>query len=229
MIDFKYLLRKAYFQTLNGSLTFNSINVPVYDDIMWLGNSDNLYVLMTQNSSTDRSTQQSFSSEEEFQIQIVQLGTKVNKQVLDNVANQIFSKVLPYPNQLNGLSQQPGVLIDNLYKLSDLYDSFKEANSKNVVRRIITFSQLVTQTNQLPIPRIGEFMLKFTSADFSDATTVNDSVLAGLDIAVFFNDINRYLNPSEFTNPPSGGFTVLIPGFDSGDADFTFYVSILSN
>jgi hypothetical protein len=202
---------------------------------MYLGASDNLYVLMTQNSSADRNTQQSFGSEEEFQLQIVMVGTRVNKQVLDNVAGQILQLVIPFPNQQSGLSQQPGIFIDNVYKYTDDYQYFTQANSKNVVRRIITFSQLVTQTSYsgvVPTPP-GNLqvaaMFKFISSDFYNSTDLHDAVLAGYNIAVFWDDNQKYLRSDQFTILPNGGFSVLVPGFDSQTHNYTFYVSILSN
>jgi hypothetical protein len=49
--------------------------------------------------------------------------------------------------------------------------------------------------------------------------------LNGEILQVFWNDQSRFLNyATEWVNYAGGGFTVTIPGFNSADAVYTFYV-----
>lgn len=236
MIDVKLPLRKAYYQLLNGQLSFSGNNVPVYDDVAWLQNTDNLYVLLMNNSSVDRNTQQSFSSEEDIVLDIVSTATaRVSKETVDIVASQIQNLVCPNPQQ-NGLPVQSGIWIDNVYKSADSYMEFALQNAKSVLRRIITFSQLVTQTDfGTVIPATGPAFIngstfKFTSADFVNATDCPAPALNGLGLAIFFNENQIFLNAGiGFSYLPGGGFRILIPGFDAMSNNYTFYVSVLTN
>lgn len=74
-----------------------------------------------------------------------------------------------------------------------------------------------TPTDSLP--------LEVTSADFSDATNCPLTSLDGKNLRVFWNDLNRFLMQGTDWNPlVGGGFTILIPGFNSIDGTYTFYV-----
>jgi hypothetical protein len=235
MIDFKLLLRKAYFQALSGQVTYNANQVKFYSDVAELGSNDLVYVLMTNNSSSDRNTQQYFSSEEDFTLEVIFVAkTFANKSVVDGIANQILQIVLPNPQQ-NGLSQQPGISIINCYKSSDDYQTFQLVGGSSVVRRLITFSQQVTQGGfgtiipVVPGHLLSSATLKYTSADFVNATDVLDPLLTGYDLTVFFNDNQIYLDEGLDFILISGGFRITIPGFNSSVDNYTFYVSILSN
>lgn len=236
MIDVKLPLRKAYYQLLNGQLSFGGNNVPVYDDVAWLQNTDSLYVLLMNNSSVDRNTQQSFSSEEDIILDIIfTAAARANKETVDIVASQIQNLVCPNPQQ-NGLPVQAGIWIDNVYKSADNYMDFTLQNAKSVIRRIITFSQLVTQTDfGTVIPASGPAFItgstfKFISADFINATDCPALALNGLGLAIFFNENQIFLNAGiDFSYLPGGGFKILISGFDATSNNYTFYVSVLTN
>jgi hypothetical protein len=73
---------------------------------------------------------------------------------------------------------------------------------------------------------------KFTGADFSTSTNLPIPTLSGLNLAVFFNDIQRYLTKgTEWTDLSGGGITITIPGFDATTTNLNsvFYVSIQAN
>lgn len=66
---------------------------------------------------------------------------------------------------------------------------------------------------------------RLTSADFENATDCPITSMAGANIAVFFNENNRFLNKDqgEWADLPGGGFRVLLPGFNSASATYHFY------
>lgn len=56
--------------------------------------------------------------------------------------------------------------------------------------------------------------IKITQADFSTATAYNNATIVGASLAIFLNEINRYLQPDEWEATPTG-INILIPGFDA--------------
>lgn len=194
MIDIKLPLRKAYYQALTGQLTYGGNSVPVYDDITWLENDKNIYVLFGDDSGVDNNTQSYFSSNEDFQLQIVYTAKgRVSKEVLDVVADQVFALVLPSPMG-NGLPSQPGVVIQNLHKTSDHYDSFKLSGGDSYIRRIVTFTQDVTETgNQFtPITPTGTLSIYYA-----------DEILTGV-----IDGVNKVFTTLRNYSPSTLGVTV---------------------
>ena len=68
-------------------------------------------------------------------------------------------------------------------------------------------------------------VVALTSANFVNVTDCPITSMAGGNIAVFFNEGNRYLNKDqgEWTDLPGGGFRVLIPNFNAASANYHFY------
>lgn len=144
MIDVKAPLRTAYYSLLAGHLVFNAKIVPVSDSVEKLAVTDDIYVLLTQQYGTEQNTQASWQSLETILVDIVTRGTRVSKLTCDNIASQIFSLVCPTP-QTNALPIQGGLHFGSVRVTSDNYLVFGQVGGKNVTRRLITFTQLVTQ------------------------------------------------------------------------------------
>jgi len=72
------------------------------------------------------------------------------------------------------------------------------------------------------------YLIPITAADFTDATTYNDTRIPGKQLKVYWNNINRFLLSSEFSQPVTGGITILIDGFDAqganSDAEFDIFI-----
>lgn len=147
MIDVKQPLRTAYYQLLNGFLTFNSAPVPVSDDARKLIDSGVYpYVLLSSQSGVELNTLASFDSQEDIILDIVDKSlARTNKQNVDAVANQIVQLVCPNPAQ-NGLPGQPGISINNVRLSNDNYITLALNTSNSVIRRLLTFRQYVRQT-----------------------------------------------------------------------------------
>jgi hypothetical protein len=65
----------------------------------------------------------------------------------------------------------------------------------------------------------------FTSSNFTTATNCPIPAYNGMQLAVFWNDANRYLVQGIEWNPLSGGgFTILLPGFDATTTNYSFYI-----
>lgn len=75
-----------------------------------------------------------------------------------------------------------------------------------------------------PATRSQGFPINITQADFTTTTFYPNTNLFGNTIAVWLNEINRYLDPVTEFSYDSTGLTILMPGFDA-DAN-TYYIII---
>jgi hypothetical protein len=75
----------------------------------------------------------------------------------------------------------------------------------------------------------GSVIVQATSANFTNTTDCPLTTLAGKNIAVFWNENQRFIEKDaiEWDDLPGGGFRVLIAGFDATAANFHFYVYVL--
>ena len=144
MIDVKAPLRTAYYSLLAGRLVFGGNTVPVSDSVEKLSDKVDLYVLFTQQNGREENTQQSWNSLETILIDIVSRGTRVSKSTVDSIASQIFTLLFPLPGK-NALPYQTGLHFGSVRVTDDRYLVFTQVGGKNVTRRLITTTQLVTQ------------------------------------------------------------------------------------
>jgi hypothetical protein len=144
MIDIKRPLRTAYYSLLNNHIVYNGNIVPVSDSVEKLADKVDIYVLFTQQNGTEQNTQSSWNSLETMLIDIVSRGTRVSKETVDIIASQIFTLLFPTP-QTNGLPVQGSLHFGSVRVTDDRYLVFGAVGGKNVTRRLITTTQLVTQ------------------------------------------------------------------------------------
>ncbi len=157
MIDVKHPIRKAFFECLNGNLSYSGQNVVVGDDTV---DSDaDAFVILGNQTGYDASSFQSFDSWETIDVDIVgKAGIFANKNAVDFIASQILNLVLP-TFAGSGLPEQIGVQINciSVNADRDMPSIFNAADS--VVRRIITFKMRVRQTagsDAMPLTPSGE-------------------------------------------------------------------------
>lgn len=147
MIDVKLPLRKAYYTLLSGNVIYNSTPVPISSDIKKLAdNAAQTYIIISNQNGNDTSTMASFDTTESITLDIVcKAQTRVNKETIDSIANQILTLVMPSP-RANGLPVQAGVHFDCVQLTSDRYLDLVINQGSTVNRRLLTFSQKVRQT-----------------------------------------------------------------------------------
>lgn len=148
MIDTKKFLRTAYFQALNGLLTWNGVNVPVSDEMAPINNTSQVYVIIAAQSGSVENTYQSWGSLESIDLDIVYKALTVgSKEPLDDVAGQILGILFPAPGS-TGLIPDAGIQINAAHLESDRYISLSLNSNSSVNRRILTFKQHVLQTSK---------------------------------------------------------------------------------
>lgn len=139
-------LMNAWYSLLNGFLTYNSINVPVYkEDIPEDFNGH--YVLLRAEGETDAGNKRSFSSDSVIVVDIVTtFENNVNRSVVDNIDNQILALVLPTA-QTNGLSAQSGVQILNVKMETSAYlQQYDQGDQTAIYRKVSRYRHTAYQT-----------------------------------------------------------------------------------
>ena len=141
MKDVKKLLRMAYYSLLNGNLTAGAYTIKVSEGVALVNDSNAIYVLLVSGKGVSQNTQQSWMMEEEMRIDIIGRGSRFSMATIDDIGNQVLSLVLPTP-QTNGLGNSQ---IINCRVTDDRNLPLHPDGAVNVVRRMITFTQLIAQ------------------------------------------------------------------------------------
>jgi hypothetical protein len=145
MKDINRPIRLAFFNALNGLLTYDSSNVPVHDKKQKREDNSNNYVILGTVSSTPDHTQQSFDKIATIDVDIVtKAADGVTSDVADNIAGQIttllftapFTHTLTAPVDWQFLNLE--VIRDTELPLTLTATSFQ-------LRRILTFQLRVVQ------------------------------------------------------------------------------------
>lgn len=76
-------------------------------------------------------------------------------------------------------------------------------------------------------PFTFDYLIPITSSDFATATTYNDTRIVGKGLAIFWNDIPRYIIEGSEWALTATGIEILIPGFDATTTTYTFYIYII--
>jgi hypothetical protein len=97
MKDAGYILRQKYFERLNGNVTDNGLNVPIYDSVSVDANVEQPYICLSTYSATEigEGTKESFGQETFLNVEVV---CKVDnsfggKTQADNIYNQVVELI----------------------------------------------------------------------------------------------------------------------------------------
>lgn len=114
-------------------------------------------------------------------------------------------------------------ILINQYCRNDGINFFHNLRGNNILLQIVALADAAGGGGGT-----GSFVIEVTSANFSNSTDCPLTTLAGKNIAVFYNEIGRFLekDSGEWTDLAGGGFRVLIAGFDSTQATFHFVVFV---
>jgi hypothetical protein len=142
MRDSSNNVRTIYVTALNGNLTYNGKDVPVYGQTPFRTTPQN-YVVISAISETAANTNHNFGNEVEVVIDIFSEQYRIyDNEVVDNIAGQILNILIPDPG-VNGFSDTyfevfPMARISSSYLPLQNGDNF-------VARKLITISNLVNE------------------------------------------------------------------------------------
>lgn len=139
-------LMNAWALLLDGFLTYNSVNVPVYkEDIP--EDFDSHYVLLRAESEFDAGNKRSFATESVVVVDIVTLfQNNVNRSVADNIDGQIAALILPTV-AVNALSAQSGMQILNVkMETCTWIREYQDGSQTSIYRKVSRYNHLIYQT-----------------------------------------------------------------------------------
>lgn len=140
------ILNLAVFNALNGNLSWDGDNVPVYDEKRRVNATDNIYVVLsTQQESDAPQTSDAFITLSTIDIEILhKTDYEVSKTVVNNISNQILNIIFPTP-QTNGMPVQDHFQILNVRRERAITRQFALTDSQSILAKIITISCHIVQ------------------------------------------------------------------------------------
>jgi hypothetical protein len=147
MRDTQKILRHAVFQTLNGNVTYNGSNIPVYDEKRLLGDQDNLFIILGSQRESDDSPDEYFITNSSIDIEIQhRTEFEVSKDAIDDVSDQVLQIIMPTP-YTNGFPVQNLFQINGVTRSSTISRNFSLTDSQSIVAKIITITCKIIQQN----------------------------------------------------------------------------------
>jgi hypothetical protein len=142
MIDTANSVRTIYLNALNGNLSYNGKDVPVYGQTPFRTTPQN-YVVIGEISETSDNTNHSFGNNVDVVIDIFSEQYRVNDlNVVDNIASQILNLLIP-DTQVDGFDDA-NFEIFPIGRSSSRYLPLQDGENY-VARKIITINNLVNQ------------------------------------------------------------------------------------
>jgi len=142
MLDCSNNVRTIYVNALNGNITYNGVNVPVYGQTPFVTTPKN-YVVIGDISEVGVNTNNSFGNNVDVTIDIFSEQYRVNDlSVVDNIASQILNILMP-DTQVDGFDDTYFEVFP-MSRTSSRYLPLMEGENF-VARKIITINNLVNQ------------------------------------------------------------------------------------
>lgn len=142
MKDTGLAIRNAYYNLLNGNLTYNSKNVPVYKDDPIATPPDN-YVVITEVIEGQDNNNQKFVNELQVTLDITTKQYKtIDRSICENIANQIVNLVKP-TTSTQGIDTTDFQVM-NVNRGSGTYLNELDGDY-HIVRKILIFNQTLIE------------------------------------------------------------------------------------
>lgn len=142
MLDCANSVRSIYVTALNGNISYNGKNVPVYGQTPF-GTTPQYYVIISDINEVANNTNHTFQNQVDVIVDIFAEQYRVyDNSVVDSITSQILNLLIPTPN-VNGFSDA-NFFVYPTSRTSSRY--LPLVNGDNfVARKIITISNLVNQ------------------------------------------------------------------------------------
>lgn len=142
MLDSSNSVRTLYIAQLNGNITYNGKNVPVYGQTPF-GTTPQYYVVISDINEVAVNTNHNFGNNVEVTIDIFAQQYRVyDNSVVDNITSQVLNLLIPDTN-VNGFSDA-NFEVYPMSRTSSTYLPLYDSDNF-VARKIITINNLVNQ------------------------------------------------------------------------------------
>lgn len=144
MKDVSKILRTKYYEILNGNITLNGANVPVFDSVPF--DTDFPYILLSTITQLNEDDKDSFGTETVQTIDIVtgySNGSYGGASDSDSIANQVKELIKPNKNS-NVFDLSPN--FTNIISIFERDNTIRENTDTNyIVRRLIDIKHVIQQ------------------------------------------------------------------------------------
>ncbi|PUZ21805.1 hypothetical protein DCC81_24775 [Chitinophaga parva] len=140
MIDVNYLVRRAYFQKLNGALLYNGAPVPIYDRFA-INSAVAPYVILSSQTDTEEGTKNNQGHDATILVDIVNRGEAISSMVVDSIAGQVLALINPL-HGWQALDLGPDLQLLRTTKISD-QPLEAQSNTEKVIRRLMRFRHII--------------------------------------------------------------------------------------
>jgi hypothetical protein len=139
-------IKDAYFNALDGVITYNGSTIPVYDEEADETGGD-YYIIISTITDTDLPNKAKFMNDVEVLIDVVsQNNWRVDlvKQIVDSITAKILAVIIPSVGTTS-LTDDADFQIVDVRKASTQHVPIIDTGTKKIVRRLTRFTQLIIE------------------------------------------------------------------------------------
>jgi len=137
----------AVYNRINGNLTYNSANVPVYDEKKKVGHTAKIYIILsTQQETPTESNDCTWITLSTIDIEVIaRTEFEVSKDMIDDIADDIQDLLLP-TKFTEGYSVPSGFEFANPRFTNTITQTLQISETESILRKILKFEvQIVEQ------------------------------------------------------------------------------------
>jgi len=139
-------IKEAYFNALDGVITYNGSTIPVYDEEADETGGD-YYILISTITDADFPNKGKFMNDVEVLIDVVsQNNWRVDlvKQIVDSITAKILNVIIPSVGATSLIENADFQIVD-VRKASTQHVPIIDTGTKKIVRRLTRFTQLIIE------------------------------------------------------------------------------------
>jgi hypothetical protein len=139
-------IKDAYFNALDGNITYNGSTIPVYDEEADETGGD-YYIIISTITDADLPNKGKFMNDVEVLIDVVsQNNWRVDlvKQIVDSITAKILNEIIPSIGTTSLIENADFQIVD-VRKASTQHIPVIDTGTKKIVRRLTRFTQLIIE------------------------------------------------------------------------------------
>jgi len=139
-------IKDAYFNALDGAITYNGSTIPIYDEEADETGGD-YYIIISTITDADLPNKGKFMNDVEVLIDVVsQNNWRVDlvKQIVDSITAKILAVIIPSVGSTSLIENADFQIVD-VRKASTQHVPIIDTGTKKIVRRLTRFTQLIIE------------------------------------------------------------------------------------
>lgn len=145
MKDTGRIIRKGIFQALNGNISYNAANVPIFDLAPTEAPGSHYIMLRNGDEATDANNDR-FVTIGSVLIDVATiLQTTVTNEIVEDLCDQVLEILLPTP-QTFGITLEAGFNLTDLKRESANYLPMLQTDTGKIVRKILRLTYRIQQS-----------------------------------------------------------------------------------